>query len=724
MIRIRTGNRWKSERKLRGAALAVEAWDALGIEVDGIDISGGLLEGKLVLTLSSLIEAIDDLAAGRQRTAQVGFPSGVLLLLSRRADSILLSLVRLVRPSRVLVKDVEVDLSALGLAAAESARDLLASLAARFPRSESHPLVRELEARASRLLDRLDFEGPPPPVEEAEASHIRGPTPRGEIPTLVFDIRDEEGRIAGYREGDGLASLLLRGHLYLHGPDGEELASSEGFPFLALRDLVFLAGKLVSPEGDSSLELPLGTPGPTLEVDLRGGALCVEGRTLRVELRSLARSIFTCALDFAAVLAARQPAFEKNLYLADLREEAKAQLRLLDDRESTSSPSPAPQPSAPKRARALGRPPVFGELRKVSLRLRWHAELEAVRGVIGAGERAWITHRGGTTSLALADGARWDHELGVALALPERKGPALLLEEGGALLALAENGAPNWRVDTGFAELHDRYRRFRGDAWLLVDRASLVCLDLRSGRLRFRIDPPAAHRSLLASAGPFLALASDNGMVYAVDLERREIAWRLPLPLGAIAVGPEGVVGIAEGSKGLEAVAISADRSIQFREPLPFEAAGQILPTRGGTVFAGASETGGEVLGLGSQGGIRFRIRPVLGPEAPALTMAGRAIFARGTQGVCRIDRGRLRWSAPAGAGAAPKIVQGMLALPGERLSLRDAASGRELLHPSLRQSLPAADYLEIGPEGELLSVDLHGSCAGLRIAGALAVVA
>src|SRR5690606_7077728 len=127
---------------------------------------------------------------------------------------------------------------------------------------------------------------------------------------------------------------------------------------------------------------------------------------------------------------------------------------------------------------------------------------------------------------------------------------------------------------------------------------------------------------------------------------------------------------------------------------------------------------------LGSQGGIRFRIRPVLGPEAPALTMAGRAIFARGTQGVCRIDRGRLRWSAPAGAGAAPKIVQGMLALPGERLSLRDAASGRELLHPSLRQSLPAADYLEIGPEGELLSVDLHGSCAGLRIAGALAVVA
>lgn len=723
MIRIRTGNRWKSERKLRGAAVAEEAWDALGIEVDGVDISRGLLEGKLLLTFSSLLGAVDDLAAGRRRTAQVGFSSGVILLLSRRGSAVLLSLVRLVRPSRVLVRDVEVELSDLALAAAESTGDLLDSLAARFPRAEGHPLVQRLAERAARLLDRLAFEGPSSEEEGGEASHIRRPPAREEIPTLLFDIRDDDGRIAGYREGDGLGPLLLRGHLYLHGADGEELASAEGVPFLVLRDLVSLADGLVAPEGESRLELPLGAPGAVLEVDLRGGALTVQGRTLRLELRDLARSIFTCALDFVAVLAARQPALGQNPYLVDLRDEARSRLRLLDDREA--APSPAPAPAPPTRPRTLGRPPAAGELRKVSLRIRWRAELEAVRRVEGTGKRAFISHAGGVTSLGLDDGGRFDHAYGVSVATPDRRGPALLLEEGGVLLGLGEARPPAWQRDTDFAELDPRYRRFRGDAWLLVDRSSLVCLDLRSGAIRFRLDPPAAHRSILASAGPFLALAADNGMIYAVDLERRQVAWRLPLALESLAVGPAGVVGVAEGPRGLEAVGISAkDRSIQFREALPLDAADQLLPTRGGTVVAGASETGGEVLGLGIEGGIRFRARPVLGPDAPALALAGRTIFARGRRGICRIDRGRIRWSAPAGPGAAPRIVQGMVALPGERLSLRDASSGRELLPAAAREGLPAADHLEVGPGGELLTVDIHGSCAGLRVAGALAVVA
>lgn len=722
MIRIRTGNRWKSERKLRGAAVADEAWDALGIEVDGIDISQGLLEGRLLSTLSSLVEAVDDLAAGRRRSAQVGFPSGVVLLLSRRGASILVSLVRLVRPSKVLVKDVEVDLPAFALAAADSARDLLDGLAARYPHAEDHPLVRALAEKATLLLDRLAFDGPPPAEEEAEASHIRRPPARGEVPTLVFDIRDEEGRIAGYREGDGLGSLLLRGHLYLHGPDGEELASTEGYPFLILRDLVSLSGRLVAPDGDPSLELPLGAPGPVLEVDLRGGALTVEGRTLRVELRDLARSIFTCALDFAAVLASRQPALGRNPYLVDLQDEAKAQLRLLDDRESATT-SAAPLPASPKKPPTLGRPPATGDLRKVSLRIRWRAELEPVRRVASSKERVWISHVGGVTALDLGDGSRTDYPYGMAVAVPERTGPALLLEEGGVLFGIDEKRL-TWKRDTGFAELDSSYCRHRGDAWLLVDRASLVCMNLRTGEKRCRLDPPAAHRALLASAGPFLALAADNGMLYAVDLARREVAWRLPITLLALAVGPEGVVGIAEGARGLEAVGISAkDRSILFREPLPLDAVGQLVATRWGTVVAGASETGGEVLGLSAEGKLRFRARPVLGPGAPALTMAGRTIFARGPRGICRIDRGRIRWSAPASPGAAPRIVHGMLALPGERLSLRDAASGRELLPEAARSEL-AADHLEVGPRDELLAVDIHGSCAGLRVAGALAVVA
>jgi hypothetical protein len=724
VIRIRTGNRWKSERRLRGASLAEEAWDALGIEVDGIDISRGLLEGRLVVTLASLLDAVDALATGRRRSAQVGFPSGVVLLLTRRGTSILLSLVRLVRPSRVLFQDVEVDLGEFSSAAAESARDFLASLASRYPRASEHPLVRELSERASALLE-MAFDGSPVTDEEVEASHLRRQPARGESPTLGFDLQDERGRIAGYREGDGLAPLLVRGHLYLHGPDGEELAAVEAIPFLALRDLLTLAPRLVAPdEGESAIELPLGDSDTVLEVDLLGKAVTVRGRTLRLEPRDLARSVFTCALDFTAVLAARNARMAANPYLADLREEARAMLRLLDDREAEAEAAPAPEPSPPRKARALGRPPAAGDLRKVSLRVRWRAEVEAVRRVEASGDRAWITHAGGVTSLGLADGSRRDHGFGVAVALPDRSGPAIVLEEGGILVGIGRQGPILWQHDTGFAELESPYRRWRNDAWVLVDRSSLVCLDLRTGAQLFRLDPPAAHRSVLASAGPFLALASDNGMLYAVDLERREVAWRTSLPLGSIAIGPRGIVGIAEGRRGLEAVGLAADRDILFREALPVDSVGQILPVRGGFVLAAAGDAGGELLGIGEDGALRFRARPVLGPGAPRMALAGRTIFARGSMGVCRVDRGRIRWSSPAGPGGAPRIVQGMVALPGESLSLRDATTGRELLAPSARGTLPASDHLVIDRDGGLLAVDIHGSCAGLQVAGALAVVA
>jgi len=724
VIRIRTGNRWKSERKALGASLAEEAWDALGIEVDGIDISRGLLEGRLLATLRALTHAVLGLLAGSRRSAQVDFPSGIVLLLVRRGGSAYLSAVRLVRPSRLLFRDVEVELEELARATAESALDFARSLQARWPSAGELPEVRDL-VRDAEALDKLCLDPAPSAEEEAEASHLHRPAALGEVPTFGFDLRDDDGRIAGYRDGDGLAPLLVRGHLYLHGPDGEELAAVESIPFLTLRDLVALAPRLIAPEdGESRVELPLGGPEPAAVVDLPGKAVTVLGRTLRLEPRELARSLLTCAVDFAAVLVARNPRLDAHPYLVDLREEARAMLRLLAERETEAAAGPAPSPARPRRAQGLGRPPAAGELRKVSLRVRWRAEVEAVRRVSAAEGRAWITHAGGITALGLSDGSRQDHGFGIAVALPERSGPTLVLEEGGILRAIGRRTPLLWQHDVGLAELEPRYLRWRGDAWLLVDRASLVCLDLRTGAQRFRLDPPAAHRAVVAAAGPFLALAADNGMLYAVDLARRELAWRKPLALSAIAVGPRGIVGIAEGDRGAEAVGIATSRELLFRERLPVDSVGEILPVRGGFVLAAVGDAGGEVLGLGEDGSLVFRARPVLGPGAPRVTLAGRTVFARGPMGVCRIDRGRVSWASPAGPGGAPRIFQGMVALPGERLSLRDAATGRELLAPSVRDALPSSDHLVIDRDGGLVAVDMHGSCAGLQVAGALGVVA
>lgn len=723
MIRIRTGNRWKSGRNLPGVSLAEEAWDALGIEVDGIDISRGLLEGRLLASLRALAEAVLGLVRDSRRSAQVDFPSGVVLLLSRRGGSALLSAVRLVRPSRLLFRDVEVDLGELAEATADSALDFLHDLQARSPSTARHPEVRGL-LQDAQALRAHGLEPNPPGDEEAEASHLRRLPTAGEVPTLGFDLRDDDGRIAGYRDGDGLAPLLVRGHLYLHGPDGEELAAVDSIPFLALRDLVALAPRLIAPEeGESRIELPLGGPEPAAVVDLPGKAVSVLGRTLRLEPRELARSLLTCAVDFAAVLAARNPRLGAHPYLVDLREEARAMLRLIADRE-TEETGLAPAPARPRRAQGLGRPPAAGELRKVSLRVRWRAEVEAVRRVDAAEGQAWITHSGGITALGLADGSRQDHGFGLAVALPDRSGPALVLEEGGILRAVGRRAPVLWQHDSGLVELDARYRRWRGHAWLLVDRASLICLDLATGALRFRLDPPAAHRSLVAAAGPILALAADNGLLYVVDLERREVAWRKPLALGAIGIGARGIVGISEGGMGAEAVGFAADGTILFRRSLGVDVVGQVVPVRGGFVLGAVGDAGGEVLGLGDDGSLLFRARPVLGPGLPRMALAGRTIFARGSMGVCRIDRGRVRWASPAGPGGAPRIFQGMVALPGERLSLRDAGTGRELLTPGARDELPASDHLVVDRDGGMLAVDIHGSCAGLQVAGALAVIA
>ncbi|HLV60075.1 MAG TPA: hypothetical protein VKY51_01590 [Fredinandcohnia sp.] len=722
MIRIRTGNRWKGERKLRGAAVAEEAWDAVGIEVDGVDISCGLLEGKLVLTLSALVDAAQDLASGRRRATQLGFPSGVVLLLARRGGAVLLSLVRLVRPSQVLVQDVEVELADFARAVAASAHELLQGIAARYARAGLDPRLQALAKKAERL-DRMVVDGLADGPEADEIAHLRRSPAPGERLALVFDVRDDDGRIATDGDGEDLGALLLRGRLALLGAGGEELAAADGVPFLVLRDLVGTAARLVTPGGDSTVDLPLGAPGPILRYDLRTESLDVGGRSLRADRRDLARTILACARDFAAQLAAWTPWLRDNPYLTDLREEAVAHLRLLEERETANASAPAP--ARPPRRGKLGAPPAVGELRTVSLRVRWRAELPAIRRLVGSGERAWIAHVGGVASLALRDGARTDHDGAVGAAAPERKGPVLVLEEGGTLLALGEAGTPLlWKVETGWAQVESRYLCHRADAWMLVDQSSLVCVDLRTGAQRFRLDPPAAHRAAIAASGPFLALAADNGMVYAVDLDRREVAWRLPLPLGPLAVVAEGVVGIADGRQGLEAVGILAgDRRILFRTPLPVDAVGRLVAQRRGVLISAAGETGGEILGLDAAGALRYRVRPVLGPGAPAVAVAGQTVFARGPHGVARIERGRVRWSAPAAPGGAPRIVRGMIALPGERLSLCDAATGRELLSPAARERLPAADHVAVGPEGEILVADIHGSCAGLHVAGALAVV-
>ncbi|HET7753531.1 MAG TPA: pyrrolo-quinoline quinone, partial [Anaeromyxobacteraceae bacterium] len=119
MIRIRPGASWKQDPEVRRALARSPAEavahlvDALAIEVDGFDLAAGRAEGELLPALEALLTAIARLVEGAGR-ADVHFAEGGLeVLLRRRGAAALITVVALERPSRVLARDVEVELAAL-----------------------------------------------------------------------------------------------------------------------------------------------------------------------------------------------------------------------------------------------------------------------------------------------------------------------------------------------------------------------------------------------------------------------------------------------------------------------------------------------------------------------------------------------------------------------------------------------------------------------------------
>src|SRR5580693_9351538 len=116
MIRVHTGRGWRYNPSLlaelrtvvgRGAR-QLPIVDVLGVEVDGIDLFTGLSEDRIVEVTADLAAAISRMASGYRR-AQVSCSGGdVELLLERRGEQALLSMVRLRRPSGVLLRDLEI----------------------------------------------------------------------------------------------------------------------------------------------------------------------------------------------------------------------------------------------------------------------------------------------------------------------------------------------------------------------------------------------------------------------------------------------------------------------------------------------------------------------------------------------------------------------------------------------------------------------------------------
>lgn len=876
MIHFRLGDRFRSALEGRGPAssrgedlLAIA--DALGIEVDGVEISGGLLEDPVVPAVAALVEGLADLASGATLLARIPFADGSIeLFLARRGDEVALSLVSLVPPARVLVRDLAVEFESLAAAARRCARDILDAVAphrSEGPGAGSRRAASEAADRWARALalrrrgrgaghspgpsdpttggvgvapddpprdpaarlaaalarltraaapdpandpervtgridpragdppvpgsdpERLEPRADDPPVPGSDSDRIEprsadpsvsgSPPDRPALrsadparrrtaaaaPAFGFDLRDDEGRLASWDGGPGLHALLAPGHVYVHGPDGEELLAVAGSPFLVLRDLSREAFRMLRAAGDGApaATLPLGDA-PPLEVDLAGGAVTVAGRTLRCPPEAVARAAFQAALDLAGTLLARNGRLAENPYLASLVAEARERLELCAERlgeERTGGLAPAP-PAAPPRPTGAGRPLAQGSLRRVALRLAWRAFLPPLRGVARVGATAWFLTDEGVAGLDLHDGGLLpglESRGRVFLSVAGIRSPLLLLDERGRLEGRHPRGGSAWvREDVSVRELALRYAKVPGGGratrvaapgvinrdirpWgsrsgtaeppgplgvVLAEGRIVLGLALATGRTVFRLAPPGATRVSLAVAGPLAAAAADTGMVYALDASRGSMAWRVRLdhPAAAVAVSGDRLLVAGLGRDGVVLHGFEARTGARaFRVPVELSSVGALRPVRDGVVLAGAGPAGGEVLEVGREGEVRWRIGPFAG-KAPALGAAGRTLYARGAEEVCRIEGGKRTWTAPtSGPGGPPVILREVVALPGERLVLLDAARGRELATTGLAGELPAADHLLGSPEGVLVVADREGAAVGLRLAGALAVI-
>jgi len=326
----------------RRALAATAIVDVVGIEVDGVDLAAGLSEENVPHVTAELAGAVAALAGGQER-ASVGFAAaGVELLLERRGPRVLLSMVQLSRPSRLVLRKVEVEFGALRRATLDCGRVLLRDLVAINPAFARTAVARRL-GRSLRILrsPRSAAEDDADETEQARGE-VAAPRPSrsqkrpsarrrkrgasGDTIQCAFELNESDRAMAqGFDGGDpDLESLLLNGRVSLKLGHGESWSKS-GAPFLLLRDLAASAQSLVRAleAGDREHQFELGDR-EEVRLDLLGGreAAKLPAGSSRGEPLALAYQIFKAALSFEEQIVAQNPRQRTNGYLVELRSSA------------------------------------------------------------------------------------------------------------------------------------------------------------------------------------------------------------------------------------------------------------------------------------------------------------------------------------------------------------------------------------------------------------------
>jgi outer membrane protein assembly factor BamB len=745
MVRIGTGAAWRHDPALRAAlrqgagplraAAARAVVDALTLEVDGVDVAAGLAEGPLLPTLEALLRAVARIVGGATH-ATVPFPDGeVELLLRRRGRAALLTVVALSRPSRIVARDVEVELDALAAAALEASASLCRELAELLPGAEGRE-ARPLRA-AARALRRTE-EGAPPLPRPVSRRRPAGP-PRPAAPVRVsLELGEDDGLLAAYEGGrPDLGSLLGQGRVALHGADGDELCALPGVPFLVVRDLGAAVDALLRAvrAREVACTLALGRParGAPLRigVDLARGSVAFPSRgDLRCPPLELARALAEAQAELARSARARNPRQAENAYVAELERGAAERLAQLEELAEGDRAAVVPGAArATPPPRVAQRPLGPGRLRRLAFRRTFRIDVGAPAGdallvaggiVIAAGAAAVAAvERTSGEVLWRADGCDF-----AALA-----GGLVLVARGDGLSALTpRTGRVRWSRPlpgtgpTGTAALA------RGPL-VVVERGAATALDPGSGRTLWRFEPPGAGRIVAAAFGGVLAAGADTGLLYGIDAAGR-VLWRLAAP-GPVLRPPLAAAGLClslcAADPGTALLAVDPATGGR-RWEAPLDAGPGAAPVAWGRRVAVAGSLGGDpiVTVLERSGAPAWTVAPPLEGPVVAAAAGPLLVLRAGSGALVALGRdGAPRWSrpAPAGGGArgpAPVVARGtVVAAASEGIQAVDARTGE--LVGAIAGAAPG--HLVADASLAVAALEPDGLAAGWRLATHLSVV-
>lgn len=734
MIRIRTGTSWRDDPRVTAAlragdAAARELTDALAFEVEGVDLAAGLAEAPLLPSLEDLLTAVSRVVSGGAHAAVVLGDGGIELVLRRRGGSVLLTVVALGRPSRILARDVAVDVEALAAAALDAAARFCRDLAAAAPgfARDARPLQ-----TAVRLLARAE---PRDPEGAAAQPSLRLQRPAPGKLGCAIEIDDREGLLAAYEGGrPDLGSLLVPGRLALLEPSGAELLSIAGHPFLALRDLVAAADRALcaARRGDARVEIRLARPGrgvSTLALELAAGAVALDGRPVACAPLPLLRAVAEAALEFCRVSREENARQAENAHLAELEASATARLAELEELSAGDLAATAPGPAVsrgPERGRADPRPLGPGRLRRLSFRKLVSFEVGAPACLAAAGTRLFAGGLQAVVCLDRETGAiRW-RAAGAALVAP-LPGTVLAVRAERVWALSPGTGRIRWERRIPGGPVTGAAHLARGPL-ALVESGAVTGLDPATGDVAWRFTAPGAARSWAAVFGAVLVAGSDAGFLYGLDAEGR-LLWRVRAP-GPILRAPVAwgrlCLAACETASGAVLLAVDATTGVRrFEAPLELTPSGAPVPWGRRLAVAG-TVAGDPAVTILDTGGAPAWTSAMALSGAPAVLSAGELLVVRDASGaLLALGRdGRPRWSRPATEGAwrGPRplaVARDTLVVAGDGLSFHARETGEIL------GALPGVSATQLAVDGALsvAALDLDGLVTIHRLTTHLSVV-